>query len=352
MQESPIRLTAYSHGAGCGCKLSPAVLHGILSAVDRSERFPALLVGNETKDDAAVVDLGDGTGLITTTDFFMPIVDDPRTFGRIAAANAISDVYAMGGTPLVAIAILGWPLDKLPEAVAGEVVDGGRSICSEAGIPLAGGHSIDCPEPLFGLAVTGRVPLDRLRRNDGGQPGDVLFLTKPLGVGMITTAEKRGAVDPTDLAAAVASMQGLNTLGPALAALPGVHALTDVTGFGLLGHLLEMCEGAGCAAELDPDAVPALHPDALRRYHAAGCVPGGARRNWASYSTRVESVDGFARDLLCDPQTSGGLLVSASPATAPDVAALLAAAGLPHRPIGRMTAAPAPGAPWIHFAKS
>ena len=199
MQESPIRLTAYSHGAGCGCKLSPAVLHGILSAVDRSERFPTLLVGNETKDDAAVVDLGDGTGLITTTDFFMPIVDDPRTFGRIAAANAISDVYAMGGTPLVAIAILGWPLDKLPEAVAGEVVDGGRSICSEAGIPLAGGHSIDCPEPIFGLAVTGRVPLDRLRRNDGGQPGDVLFLTKPLGVGMITTAEKRGAVDPTDL---------------------------------------------------------------------------------------------------------------------------------------------------------
>jgi len=352
MQESPIRLTAYSHGAGCGCKLSPAVLHGILSAVDRSERFPALLVGNETKDDAAVVDLGDGTGLITTTDFFMPIVDDPRTFGRIAAANAISDVYAMGGTPLVAIAILGWPLDKLPEAVAGEVVDGGRSICSEAGIPLAGGHSIDCPEPLFGLAVTGRVPLDRLRRNDGGQPGDVLFLTKPLGVGMITTAEKRGAVDPKDLAAAVASMQGLNTFGPALAALPGVHALTDVTGFGLLGHLLEMCEGAGCAAELDPDAVPALHPDALRRYHAAGCVPGGARRNWASYSTRVESVDGFARDLLCDPQTSGGLLVSTSPATAPDVAALLAASGLPHRPIGRMTAAPAPGAPWIRFAKS
>ncbi len=347
MQDSPIRLTAYSHGAGCGCKLSPAVLHGILSAVDRSERFPTLLVGNETKDDAAVVDLGDGTGLITTTDFFMPIVDDPRTFGRIAAANAISDVYAMGGTPLVAIAILGWPLDKLPEAVAGEVVDGGRSICSEAGIPLAGGHSIDCPEPIFGLAVTGRVPLDRLRRNDGGQPGDVLFLTKPLGVGMITTAEKRGAVDPTDLAAAVASMQGLNTLGPALAALPGVHALTDVTGFGLLGHLLEMCEGAGCGAELVPDAVPTLHPEALRRYHAAGCVPGGARRNWASYSDRVESPEGFTRDLLCDPQTSGGLLVSASPAAAPDVATLLAAAGLPHRPIGRMTAAPAPGSPRI-----
>ncbi|MGA1374915.1 MAG: selenide, water dikinase SelD [Flavobacteriales bacterium] len=349
MHETPIRLTAYSHGAGCGCKLSPAVLHGILSAVDRSERFPGLLVGNETKDDAAVVDLGDGTGIITTTDFFMPIVDDPRTFGRIAAANAISDIYAMGGTPLVAIAILGWPLDKLPEHIAGEVVDGGRSICSEAGIPLAGGHSIDCPEPIFGLAVTGRVALDRLKRNDTGQPGDLLFLTKPLGVGILTTAEKRGIVAPEDHAAAVASMQRLNTLGPTLAALPGVHSLTDVTGFGLLGHLLEMAEGSGCGAELEPGAVPTLHPAALATYHAAGAVPGGARRNWSSYSDRVESLDGFARDLLSDPQTSGGLLIAASPAAAPAVQRTLRDAGLPDRPIGRLTPPPLAGTPTIRF---
>ena len=334
----PIRLTQFSHGAGCGCKLSPAVLHDILSRVDRSESFPRLIIGNETRDDAAVMDLGDGTGIISTTDFFMPIVDDARTFGRIAAANAISDIYAMGGTPLMAIAILGWPLGKIPESVAGEVIDGGRSICSEAGIPLAGGHSIDSPEPIFGLAVTGRVRLDRLKANAAGKAGDLLYLTKPLGVGILSTAQKRGVVRPEDLALAVASMQQLNVAGEPLAALTGVHALTDVTGFGLLGHLLEMCDGAGLEAHLDPAAIPMLAGDRLRAYHADGCVPGGAKRNWDSYGRRCQAIEGFTRDLLCDPQTSGGLLVAVAPDHAPAVEALLTAYPAAARPIGHLAA--------------
>ena len=256
MESSPdIKLTQYSHGAGCGCKIAPAVLHNMLSGMKSGPAHPSLLVGNDTKDDAAVVDLGDGTGIISTTDFFMPIVDDPHTFGRIAAANAISDIYAMGGTPLVAIAIFGWPIDKLSEDVAGQVLEGGRSICEEAGIPLAGGHSIDCPEPIFGLAVTGRVPLEQLQKNAAAQPGDVLFFTKPLGVGIVTTTQKRGNVDPDHLAAAVKSMQTLNAIGADLAAMPGVHAMTDVTGFGLMGHLLEMCQGSDTQAEVYGDQV-------------------------------------------------------------------------------------------------
>ena len=333
----PIRLTQFSHGAGCGCKLSPAVLHEILSGVDRSETFTNLLIGNDTKDDAAVVDLGDGTGIISTTDFFMPIVDDPRTFGRIAAANAISDVYAMGGTPLMAIAILGWPLGKIPEEVASEDVDGGRAICSEAGIPLAGGHSIDSPDPIFGLAVTGRVPIDRLKANASAQPGDCLYLTKGIGVGMLTTAQKKGLVDAADLELAVASMQQLNSIGADVAAIPGVNAMTDVTGFGLLGHLVEMCEGSGWKARVDASAVPTLAGTRLKEYHAAGCVPGGSKRNWASYGHRVDSIEGFERDLMCDPQTSGGLLISVSPESAQEVEQVLATAGLPSRCIGNMT---------------
>jgi len=334
-----IKLTAFSHGAGCGCKLSPAVLHDILSQVDRSETFPNLLIGNDTKDDAAAVDLGDGTAIISTTDFFMPIVDDPRTFGRIAAANAISDIYAMGGEPLMAIAILGWPLGQIPEAIAGAVVDGGRSICSEAGIPLAGGHSIDSPEPIFGLAVTGRVPIAHLKANATARPGDVLFLTKPIGVGMITTAEKQGKVDPADLVAAAASMQRLNTIGAQLARLDGVHAMTDVTGFGVLGHLVEMCEGAHVSATLRFADIPLLEPERLRAYHETGCVPGGSRRNWSSYGHHVAPIEGFTRDILCDPQTSGGLLVSVSPDTAEEVSQMLKTHGLPHQPIGSV-------APW------
>jgi selenide, water dikinase len=347
-----IRLTQYSHGAGCGCKLSPAVLHDILSHVDRSESFPSLLVGNDTKDDAAVMDLGDGTAIISTTDFFMPIVDDPRTFGRIAAANAISDIYAMGGTPLMAIAILGWPLGKLPESVAGTVLEGGRSICSEAGIPLAGGHSIDSPEPIFGLAVTGRVSLERLQRNDTAQAGDVLYLTKPIGVGLITTAQKKGLVRDEDLAAAVENMQTLNVIGTQLSAIPGVRAMTDVTGFGLLGHLIEMCEGASLHVEIELDQLPQLAPDRLRAYHASGCVPGGSQRNYASYGAKAAPVEGFDRDLLCDPQTSGGLLIAVSPEACPSVEATLTSAGLPSRPIGQMHASSAVSSvPLVRFRR-
>jgi selenide, water dikinase len=345
----PIRLTQFSHGAGCGCKLSPAVLHEILSGVDRSEVFPTLLIGNDTKDDAAVMDLGDGTGIISTTDFFMPIVDDPRTFGRIAAANAISDVYAMGGTPLMAIAILGWPLGKIPESAASAVLDGGRSICSEAGIPLAGGHSIDSPEPIFGLAVTGRVSLDRLKANDTAQPGDRLYLTKPIGVGMITTAQKKGLVEDQDLRMAVESMQALNRIGERLSAIPGVHAMTDVTGFGLLGHLVEVCEGAQLQAVLQTNSLAFIGGERLKHYHELGCVPGGSHRNWASYGSQIAPIEGFLRDALCDPQTSGGLLVSVSADAAPTVERTLREAGLPHLSIGQMEAKQAAG-PWVHWA--
>ncbi|MBT6163490.1 MAG: selenide, water dikinase SelD [Crocinitomicaceae bacterium] len=332
----PIHLTQFSHGAGCGCKLSPAVLHEILSGVDRSESFPSLLIGNDTKDDAAVMDLGDGTGIISTTDFFMPIVDDPRTFGRIAAANAISDVYAMGGEPLMAIAILGWPLGKIPESAASAVLDGGRSICSEAKIPLAGGHSIDSPEPIFGLAVTGRVKLDRLKANAAAKAGDHLFLTKAVGVGMVTTAQKKGLVTDADLFAAVDSMQALNMIGTKLSQISAVHAMTDVTGFGLLGHLVEMCEGAKLSAKVDFAAVPMLSAERLKHYHSNGCVPGGSHRNWASYGQHVEAIDGFERDLLCDPQTSGGLLISVGDEGVEQVEALLKREGLPHVSIGQM----------------
>ncbi|MBG27377.1 MAG: selenide, water dikinase SelD [Crocinitomicaceae bacterium] len=332
-----IQLAQFSHGAGCGCKLSPAVLHEILSGVDRSEVFENLVIGNDTKDDAAVVDLGDGTGIISTTDFFMPIVDDPRTFGRIAAANAISDIYAMGGTPLMAIAILGWPLGKIPESAASAVVDGGRSICSEAGIPLAGGHSIDSPEPIFGLAVTGRVPLSNIKANASAVAGDRLYLTKPLGVGMLTTAEKKGVVEAADLDLAVQSMQQLNAVGAELSRIEGVHAMTDVTGFGLLGHLVEMCEGSGLQAELDVAHVPLLSVERLRHYHGLGCVPGGSKRNWASYGHHVAEVEGFERDVLCDPQTSGGLLVAVSPDYLDAVEAILKKAGLPAQVIGSLS---------------
>jgi len=331
-----IRLTQYSHGAGCGCKIAPDVLHKMLSCMNRDTNYPNLIVGNDTKDDAAVVDLGDGTGIVSTTDFFMPIVDDPHTFGRIAAANAISDIYAMGGTPLMAIAILGWPIDKLPPEVAGEVLEGGRSICAEAGIPLAGGHSIDSPEPIFGLAVTGRVPLSNLKANASAHVGDVLFLTKPIGVGMITTAEKKGLVSPEHSKAAISSMTALNKVGEKLSELPGVNAMTDVTGFGLMGHLLEMCQGSGTAAQINFEEVPTLDRVALMDYHKQGCVPGGASRNFKSYGTHLDIPEGFTRDLLCDPQTSGGLLLSVDNASIEVVKEILSDHSLPVNIIGNI----------------
>ncbi len=287
-----------------------------------------------------MVDLGDGRGLVTTTDFFMPIVDDPFDFGRIAAANAISDVYAMGGTPAVAIAILGWPIGKLPEDVAGRVVAGGRAVCRDAGIVLAGGHSIDNPEPLFGLAVNGLVQLDQLKTNAGGRPGDLLWLTKPLGLGLLTTAEKRGKLLERDKGLATRVMVALNKVGVALAPEPAVHAVTDVTGFGLVGHLSEICLAAGVGAELDWGAVPRITD--LTHYLAEGTVPGGTRRNAASYAELAAGLSEEQTNLLFDPQTSGGLLVAAAPDAADRVRAILAAAGLEAHaePVGQLTSAP------------
>ena len=340
MEKDNVKLTQFSHGAGCGCKIAPGVLDQILGQLGAQANDPRLLVGHGARDDAAVYDLGDGTAAVSTTDFFMPIVDDPHSFGRIAAANAISDIYAMGGRPLMAIAILGWPVDKLAPEVAGQVLEGGRSICAEAGIPLAGGHSIDSPEPIFGLAVTGRVSLDQLKRNGGAEEGDLLYLTKPLGVGMVTTAQKKGLVQQEHLSAAESNMMHLNKVGAALGQIQGVHAMTDVTGFGLAGHGLEMARATGGELVVDGSALPTLDRRALEGYHASGCVPGGTRRNFASYGQDLilEDTSEFVRDLVCDPQTSGGLLVSVAQEDAKDVEAALMADGGKATPIGKVVA--------------
>ena len=281
MPDNKIRLTQYSHGAGCGCKIAPGVLETILKTDFVLLLMPTLLVGNSTKDDAAVYDLGDGTGVISTTDFFMPIVDDPFEFGRVAAANAISDIYAMGGTPMMAIAILGWPINVLPAEVAQQVIDGGRHACAEAGIHLAGGHSIDSPEPIFGLAVTGRVDLKHLKQNSTAKAGNQLFLTKPIGVGILTTAQKQGKLQPQHARLAVENMMKLNTIGAELAKIDGVTAITDVTGFGLLGHLLEICQGSGLSASVQLECCATVG-SAVIDYLNQGCVPGGSGRNWES----------------------------------------------------------------------
>ena len=336
---APIRLTQYAHGAGCGCKIAPDVLGRIIGASGTAAAdFPGLLVGNAERDDAAVLSLGDGTALISTTDFFMPIVDDAHAFGRIAATNAISDVYAMGGRPILAIAILGWPVDKLPPELAGQVVAGARATCEAAGIPLAGGHSIDSPEPIFGLAVNGRVDEAKLKRNGGARAGDLLYLTKGLGVGILSTAQKRGLLRDEHAQLGPESMTRLNDVGPALAELDGVHAMTDVTGFGLLGHLSELCEASGLAAKLDPDAVPLLHPEAVMGYLRAGAVPGGTKRNLRSYGQHLGAMTEEQRYLLADPQTSGGLLVAVDPSASADVEETGRRHGLDLQPIGRLAA--------------
>ncbi|MBU1099234.1 MAG: selenide, water dikinase SelD [Bacteroidetes bacterium] len=303
-----IKLTQYSHGAGCGCKISPKVLSTILESNLAPQTDARLLVGNDSRDDAAVYDLGDGTAIISTTDFFMPIVDDPFTFGKIAATNAISDVYAMGGKPLLAIAILGWPLNKLSPEIAQQVLEGGRQTCMEAGIALAGGHSIDSPEPIFGLAVTGRVDLNKLKRNDTATNGCKLYLTKPLGVGIFTTAQKQGKLLPEHEQIAPDSMTKLNMIGEDLASIEGVKAMTDVTGFGLLGHLTEMCEGSNLSAEIEFDKIPIF--DGVYQYIDQGCMPGGTHRNWESYGHHVNLKEDGNKLILCDPQTSGGLLIA------------------------------------------
>ena len=268
-----IKLTAYSHGAGCGCKISPALLSEMLKMDQPQVLDKNIIVGNSTRDDAAVYDMGDGTGIITTTDFFMPIVDDPFVFGQIAATNAISDIFAMGGQPIMSIAIFGWPIDKLSEEVAREVLAGGREVCSRVGSPLVGGHSIDSPEPIFGLAVTGKIDLKHLKRNDSATQGCKLYLTKPLGVGILSTAGKQGKIDEKDKHIAAKSMTTLNSIGLELGKIEGVKAMTDVTGFGLLGHLVEMCEGSQLSAEIQFDKVPVF--DEIHNYIELGCIPGG-----------------------------------------------------------------------------
>lgn len=308
IQPDQIRLTQYSHGAGCGCKISPKVLDVILHTTQQILPNPNLLVGNESRDDAAVYELGDGTAIISTTDFFMPIVDDGFDFGRIASVNAISDVYAMGGTPMLAIAILGWPVDKLPPEAARAVLEGARAACAEAKIPLAGGHSIDSPEPIFGLAVTGRVNVANIRKNTGGLPGCKLFLTKPLGVGILTTAMKKGILQEEHKHIARDYMIKLNQAGEIFARYAYVKAITDVTGFGLLGHLAEMCEGSRLGAVVHASQVPVI-PEA-KLYIDQNAIPGGTHRNWDSYGHKVSEISDYHRNILCDPQTSGGLLVA------------------------------------------
>ncbi|WP_207061062.1 selenide, water dikinase SelD [Motiliproteus sp. SC1-56] len=340
-----IKLTEYSHGAGCGCKIAPNVLEKILSSQITPLEDPRLLVGNSSRDDAAVYDLGNGQAVISTTDFFMPVVDDPFDFGRIAATNAISDVYAMGGTPTLAIAILGWPVNRLPVEVAQQVVDGGRQACKDAGIVLAGGHSIDAPEPIFGLAVTGQVSIAQLKRNDTATAGCRLYLTKPLGVGILTTAQKKKRLQPEHQHIARDSMCQLNRIGAEISRLEGVKAVTDVTGFGLLGHLAEVCEGSGVGAEIDLARVPRL-PE-VERYLAQGCVPGGSERNYASYGHQVSALAPEQWQLLCDPQTSGGLLVAVAPEAEAAFLALTRGAGLDLAPIGELIDQPSGASPLI-----
>lgn len=308
MEQTAIKLTQYSHGAGCGCKISPAILDKILHSPISAPPDARLLVGNDKRDDAAVLDLGNGTALISTTDFFMPIVDDAYDFGRIASANAISDVYAMGGKPVLAIAILGWPIDKLPPETAQKVLEGARAICAEAGITLAGGHSIDCPEPVFGLAVNGLVEIPHLKQNSTATVGCRLYLTKALGVGVLSTAQKRGVLLPEDAAIALQSMTTLNKPGELFGKIDGVKAMTDVTGFGLLGHLSEMCEGSGLSAVIEFNKIPVIA--SLPSYLAQKCFPGGTQRNWNSYGHKIGAVTDEQRYILADPQTSGGLLVA------------------------------------------
>jgi selenide,water dikinase len=325
-----IRLTDLAHGGGCGCKLAPSVLQQLLANQPQSAPFAQLLVGTETGDDAAVWQVDDKTCVIATTDFFMPMVDDPRDFGRIAATNAISDVYAMGGKPIMALAILGMPLDKLPVETVREILQGGASICAEAGIPVAGGHSIDSPEPIYGLAVIGLTSPGKVRRNSGAKPGDALILTKGIGVGIYSAAFKKRALSDAAYSEMIASTTLLNRIGTRLAENVDVHAMTDVTGFGLLGHGLEMARGSGVGLEIFLDRVPFLSEAAALA--EAGYATGASGRNWASYGDEVALPPELATwrcTLLTDPQTSGGLLVACAAERAEAIAADIAAAGYP-----------------------
>lgn len=342
MQETTgeIKLTQYAHGAGCGCKIAPAVLEEILHSNTIVPDNDKLLVGNSSNDDACAYDMGNGMALITTTDFFTPIVDDAYDFGRIASANAISDVYAMGGKPILAIAILGWPVEKLPAHLAQKVIEGARSICKEAGIPLAGGHSIDAAEPFFGLAVNGITHIANLKRNNTAKEGDILFLTKPLGVGILSTAQKRGLITEEQKEIMVQQMVALNTAGEALGRVAGVHAMTDVTGFGLLGHLIEMAEGSSLSAELYYPKLKIVTGAA--EYLQQRVVPDATYRNWNAYSSKTAFGPGVdvmqAFNLLPDPQTNGGLLIAVAPEAIDEVKQILSEYNLNDylEPIGQM----------------
>ncbi|HSM21052.1 MAG TPA: selenide, water dikinase SelD [Rubrivivax sp.] len=341
------RLTALSHGGGCGCKIAPGVLAQILKGTAGMAMPKELLVGIETADDAAVYQLNDEQALIATTDFFMPIVDDPFDFGRIAAANAISDVYAMGGRPIMALALVAMPISVLSTATIGRILEGGNAVCREAGIPIAGGHTIDSVEAIYGLVAMGLVHPKHVKRNADAQPGDVLVLGKPLGVGVMSAALKKGELGDAGYAQMIASTTKLNTPGPDLAALPGVHALTDITGFGLAGHALEIARGAGCQVHIDWARVPLLA--GVRELACPGHVTGASGRNWAGYGDQVALPDGCAdvdQALLSDPQTSGGLLVSCDPAALADVLAIFRRHGFETAAaIGEIAAAPAAGGP-------
>ena len=323
-----IRLTEYSHGGGCGCKIAPAVLSKILSGLPKNALFPDLLVGLESSDDAAVYRLNDTQAIIATTDFFMPIVDDAHDFGRIAATNALSDIYAMGGQPILALAIVGMPIDKLPIETIQQIMAGGALVCQSAGIPIAGGHSIDSPEPIYGLVVLGIVHPDKVKRNDQARAGDVLILSKPLGIGILSAALKKGQLNAQGYQQMIAVTTQLNRTSTALANMAGVHAMTDVTGFALLGHLLEMCRGSSLQAQVSFNQIPMI--DIAMQLAKDGYATGAAARNWASYQHEVvlaaETAD-WQRMLLCDPQTSGGLLISCAPESAAAVLAAFKADG-------------------------
>jgi selenide,water dikinase len=341
-EREPLRLTSLAHGGGCGCKIAPAVLQDILKAMPAAAAFPDLMVGAETSDDAAVWRLNADQALVATTDFFMPVVDDPFDFGRIAATNAFSDVYAMGARPILALAVVGMPIGKLPVETIGRILAGGASVCAAAGVPVAGGHSIDSVEPIYGLVALGLVHPDRLLTNRTGQAGDVLILTKGLGVGVLSAAFKQQRLSPDGYDALISSTTQLNTVGAELADIAAVHAVTDVTGFGLLGHTLEMCRGAGLAAEIDA-AAPVLLPS-VQTLAEAGVRTGASTRNWASYGAVVRlpaDLPEWRRDLLTDPQTSGGLLIAVAPDAAPAVLDLVRARGFDRASVvGRLAEGP------------
>ena len=339
--EEKVRLTQYSRGAGCGCKIAPAVLQEMLKTNSEELSHINLLIGNSSNDDAAVFDIGDGNAIISTTDFFMPIVDDAFDFGRIASANAISDVYAMGGKPLMAVAILGWPIEKLSTALAQQVLEGARAICAKAGIPLAGGHTIDTVEPMFGLAVTGIIKKQNIKQNNSAKEGDLLFITKPIGLGILATAQKRNVLTEEHAKNMIAKMTQLNSFGEKLGTIPGVTAVTDVTGFGLLGHCVEMAEGANLSLELYYSRIPVI--EGAKEYLAQKVVPDATYRNWNSYSTKTAFEKGVnvmeAFSLLPDPQTNGGLLFSVNENSVEEIIEALKTNGYEDYiiPIGKFT---------------